>query len=301
MTATRLCLAAAALLATVALPGAARADKPVLVLQFGGEPAGSAAALSKAMAEAVRGAGAEVNEGAREDVLTLAGCAEPSDDCLRQALGILEVREAVTGEVHPVAGGVAVELRAVSPAGEARTRTVEVPGATAEEQARAFRPEAEAFWNDEPSPGAAAAAAPAPPPGADLSKGSEPSGGGFSAGRVEPYAWAIAGTGVGLVAVGSLLLLAADGKQGEVDDAPTDTVDDLEELVDLEESGRRYARWGNICLLVGGVAAIAGGYLVFRQGRSAGDEQEAATATRVTVAPSPGDGFGAALLVRGGF
>jgi hypothetical protein len=274
----------------------AHAGQPVLVLEFGGEPADSAAALSKAMAGAVRASGGEAKEASREDVLTLAGCGEPSDDCLRQALGVLDAHDAVTGDVKPTGGGVSVELRAISATGEPRTRTVELHGASAAEQARAFAPEAEAFWNDQPSP-AESAAAQAPPetPAADLSQTSESEpAASFSAGRVKPWAWAIAGSGAGLVAVGAVLLVASHSKQGEVDDAPTDTVEDLEHLADLEASGRRYARWGNVLVLVGGVGAAVGGYLVWRQGRTADAE--------VTVTPSAGDGgVGAAVLVRGRF
>jgi len=286
-----------------AAPRTALAEQPVLVLQFSGEPAASASALSKEMAGAIRASGSQVNEATREDVLTLAGCAEPSDDCLQQALGMLEVRAAVTGEVRPSRGGVEVELRAVTPDGEPRARTVALAGATPAEQAKAFRPEAEAFWRDEPSPAAAAAAAePAagPPAGADLSGSTETDEAHFSASRVQPYAWAIAGGGAGLMAVGVVLLLAADGKQGDVDEAATDTVDDLEELVDLEESGRRYARWGNVSLIVGGLAAIAGGVLIYRQGRDDGGASESSS-PQVTLAPSAGEGLGAAILVRGGF
>lgn len=306
MTSARAPLVAAALAAAafVALPRAARAEQPVLVLQFSGEPAASAAALSKAMAAAVRASGTQVNEASREDVLTLAGCAEPSDDCLRQALGMLEVREAVTGEVRAAGGGLEIELRAVSRQGEPRSRTVALTGATPDEQVAQFRPEAEAFWKGEPSPAeaaaAAAAAAPpaAPPPGADLSGGAEPDRAGFSAARVEPWAWGIAGGGAGLMAIGAILLVAADGKQGDVDDAPTDTVEDLEALEELEASGRSYARWGNVCLLVGGIGAVVGGFLVYRTG-TRGEAESGSP--QITVAPGAGDGVSAALVLRGGF
>jgi hypothetical protein len=297
MLAPRLTLIA---LALIAVPRAALAEQPILVLEFSGEPPATAAALTTSMAEAVRASGSEVNEASREDVVTLAGCAEASDDCLRQALGMLEVQAAVTGEVHASGGGVSVELRAISAEGEPRTRTVVLSGASPDEQARQFRPQAEAFWKNEPAPAEAAPepAAPAEPAaGADLSKGT---GASFSASRVEPYAWAIAGTGAGLIAVGSILLVAAQNKQGEVDDAPTDTVEDLDHLADLESSGRRYARWGNVCVLVGGAAAIAGGFLIYRQGRASGEESS--DGPQISVAPSAGDGgVGAAILFRGGF
>ncbi len=293
--AARLSLVAVSLAALAAAPRAARAEGKVLLLEFGGEPADSAAALSKAMAEAVRASGSEVSEASREDVLTLAGCAEPSDDCLRQSLGMLDAHQAVTGEVRPDAGGVSVELRAISAEGEPRSRTVALHGATAAEQAREFAPEAEAFWKNEPSPAEVAAAQPPPPPpGGDLSKSSDDREAGFSASRVKPWAWGIAGGGAGLIAIGAVLLVASQNKQSEVDEAPTDTVEDLENLSDLEASGRRYARWGNLFVVVGGVAAAAGGFLVWKQGRTTDGE--------VTVAPSAGDGgVGAAVLVRGRF
>lgn len=295
-------LAAAAFTALLALPRVARADQAVLVLQFSGEPSASAAVLSKEMVQVVRSAGNEVSEASREDVVTLAGCADASDECLRQALATLDAREVVTGEVRASGGGVEVDLRVVSAEGEPRARTIALAGATPEAQVGRFRAEAEAFWKGEPSPAEAEAAAaaqpPAPPPGADLSRPDDRGRADFSASRVEPWAWGIAGGGVGLMAVGAILLVAADGKQSDVDDASTDSVEDFEELVDLEESGRRYARWGNLSLLVGGIAAVAGGFLIYRQGTRPDAE---GSSPEVTVAPSPGEGLGAALLVRGGF
>jgi hypothetical protein len=296
-------LAATAIAVVVALPRAARADQPVLVLQFSGEPSASAAVLSKEMAQVVRSAGGEVSEASREDVVTLAGCADASDDCLRQALTTLDAREVVTGEVRASGSGVEVDLRIVSVEGEPRARTVALAGATPEAQVGRFRTEAEAFWKGEPSPAEEAAAAAAqqpapPPPGADLSRESDQERASFSASRVEPWAWGVAGGGVGLVALGAIFLVAADGKQSEVDDASTDSVEDFEELVSLEESGRRYARWGNVSILVGGIAAVAGGFLIYRQGTRPDAE---GSSPEITVAPSAGDGVGAALLLRGGF
>ena len=301
--AKRASLAAAAIAALLALPRAARADQSVLVLQFGGEPSASAAVLSKEMAQVVRSAGSEVSEASREDVVTLAGCADASDECLRQALATLDAREVVTGEVRASGSGVEVDLRIISAEGEPRARTIALAGATPQAHVAGFRPEAEAFWKGEPSPAEAAAQAAAaqpaaPPAGADLSRQDDQDRAEFSASRVEPWAWGVAGGGVGLMAVGAILLVAADGKQSDVDDASTDSVDDFEELVDLEESGRRYARWGNVSLLVGGIAAVAGGFLIYRQGTRPESES---SSPQVTVAPSPGDGVGAALLVRGGF
>jgi hypothetical protein len=298
----RLLLATLPLCSLLLAPTAAHADQPVLVLQFSGEATGGFAdaprIFGETMAEVVRATGAEVNQSTRDDVISLAGCAEPSDQCLREALGMLEVAKAVTGEVSPAAGGVAIELREVTADAEPRTRTVVLRGASTAAVQAGFRAEAEAFLADQPSPSESAAATEeqAPPVAPPVVSQPDDRGAGFSAGRVEPYAWAVAGSGAGMVLVGSLLLFAAEGKQSEVDDAPTDTVEDLEQLVELEQSGRRYARWGNAFVVVGAIAAVTGAVLIFKQGRD-GD----AEAPSMAIAPSATpDGFAVTLTVRGG-
>ena len=121
--------------------------------------------------------------------------------------------------------------------------------------------------------------------------------GGFSAGRVSPLAWTAAGAGAGVAAVGGALLLAASSKQGQIDDAPTDTPEDLAALVDLEESASTYARWGSIMVVAGAVTAVAGVAFVFKQGRDVERDGHA-----LTLSPSllPGGGAGAVLTWRGG-
>src|SRR5690606_25014487 len=288
--------------ALILAPAASRAQlegegQPVLVVAFTGEVAephaGAPERLTAVMAEVIRATGAEVTVAPRGDVLTLAGCAEPSDDCLHQALGLLQVQAVVLGEVSSTGeSGAAIDLRVIAAEGEPRSRSVVVGGTSAEELDARFRPEAEAFWSGEPAPAEAA-------PGADLTATAPARS--FSASAVEPYAWAVAGSGAGLLLVGGLMLMAADGKQAEVDDAPTDTVADLEALVELEESGRRYARWGSTFAVVGAVAATVGVVLVIRQGLSAGGGQPAEQGPgEVTLAPTAGpSGVGFTVTVRG--
>jgi len=303
--------------ALILAPAASRAQlegegQPVLVVAFTGEVAephaGAPERLTAVMAEVIRATGAEVTVAPRGDVLTLAGCAEPSDDCLHQALGLLQVQAVVLGEVSSTGeSGAAIDLRVIAAEGEPRSRSVVVGGTSAEELDARFRPEAEAFWSGEPSPAEAALTtlpggepAPGEPAaGADLTATAPARS--FSASAVEPYAWAVAGSGAGLLLVGGLMLMAADGKQAEVDDAPTDTVADLEALVELEESGRRYARWGSTFAVVGAVAATVGVVLVIRQGLSAGGGQPAEQGPgEVTLAPTAGpSGVGFTVTVRG--
>lgn len=302
-----LAVAIAALLAAWANPALAEPRaRRVIVVNLSGELPGDLAAapeqMSGDLAEVIRESGSEVTRAGLEDVLALAGCGEASDQCLQQALAILEVGSLVTGEVEPAGPDqVSVRLRLVAARRPARSRSFQLaagPGLAA-----GFRTRAAAFWRDpdaepqpepEPEPFAPAPIAPASEPSPEAR---------FSASRVRGYSWAVAGSGVGLTLVGGILLAAAADKQSQVDAAPTNTPDDFDALVDLEESGKRYARWGTAFLVVGAVATTAGVALIVKQGM----EREPATAGRrrrapaITLAPSlVGGGLGAVLTVQEG-
>jgi hypothetical protein len=279
--------------------------KRVIVVNLSGELPGDLAAapeqMSGALAEVIRESGSEVTQAGLDDVLALAGCGEASDQCLQQALAILEVGSLVTGEVEPAGPDqVSVRLRLVAVRRPVRSRTFQLAASPA--LAAGFRTRAAAFWRDpdaepvpEPEPLAPAVIAPSIEPSAEAR---------FSASRVRGYTWAVAGGGAGITLIGGLLLAAAADKQSQVDAAPTNTPADFEALVELEESGKRYARWGTAFFVVGAVATTAGVALIVKQGM----EREPATAGRrarrapaVTLAPSLiGEGFGAVLTVQEG-
>ena len=290
----------------VVAPGRAVADEgQVLVIEFSGEgDVGDAPArFTKEMADALRESGAEVTVAPREDALSLAGCTDTSDECLRQALGVLGAQRVVVGAVRSDGdGSYEVGVRIIAAEEEPRARAITVRGKSPEEAAPAFKTQSGAFWRGEEPPAAEPEPAteepePAPEPTTPAEVEPEPERGRapFSASKVEPWGWAVAGGGVGLMAVGGVFLLAAKGKQSDVDDAPTDTVEDLQALEDMESSGKRYARFGSAFVVVGAVAAIVGGVFVYRQGTRP-DEAEEPT---VTLAPmlAPGVG-GLTLTVR---
>jgi hypothetical protein len=314
----------AAALLVVASPALAQDEsggERVLVASFAGQLPGALSRaperLTEAMAAAVGEAGSRVTRAPLDDVLAVAGCGEPSDNCLQQALALLEVSRAVVGEVEAADGGhIRVRLRVISRAHPARRRSLILAGDNAAALEAAFRPRAAAFWRD---PDGAEVASPRPPapatstststsrstapsaaergepaaPGADLTRGSPPRAG-FSARRVDPLVWGVTAGGAGLMVVGGLLLMAAGSKQDQVDDAPTDTVADLEALADLEASGRKEARWGSALLVTGAATAAAGVVLVLKQG---GDADRSPTA-EIAVAPSPASrGLGALLTM----
>jgi hypothetical protein len=86
----------------------------------------------------------------------------------------------------------------------------------------------------------------------------------------------VTGGGVALAAAGGVFWGLARGTQGEIDDAPTDTVADLERLAELEATARDRATIGNVLVIAGGVA-IAGGLTWALLDRRASKREVAAT------------------------
>jgi len=329
-TLARVLAAALLLVASPALAQDESGGERVLVASFAGHLPGALSRaperLTDAMAAVVGEAGGRVTRAPLDDVLAVAGCGTPSDTCLQQALALLEVSRAVVGEVEGADGGtIRVRLRVISRAHPAQRRSLTLAGGDASALEAAFRPRAAAFWRDPDGAEVATPSPPAPPtstststsststaasasttasaparpataepaaPGADLTRDPRAKAG-FSARRVDPLVWGVTAGGAGLAVVGGLLLVAAGSKQDQVDDAPTDTVADLEALADLEASGRKEARWGSALLVAGAATAAAGVVLVLKQG---GDADRSPTA-EIAVAPSPVRGLGALLTM----
>jgi len=292
---------AALALAVVLAPAPAVAQRApasarVLVVDLTGDLPGNLAAapprLTRVLIDLLGEGGGSATHAPLDDVLALAGCGEPSDECLQPALELLEVGRLVIGEVEPARPGqVRVSLRLLRTSRPARARRFVVAATDLDSLETGFRARSEAFLRDPDAP--PPAPPPRPPAAAPVVTSAPvaaPPEAGFSARRVGPLAWGVTSAGVGMTLVGSFLLLAAADKQSAVDDAPTSTVEDFEALVDLEESGRRFGRWGIGLTVVGAAATVAGIVLIYRHGT--------ASEPSVAVAPSVGAGVGAVVTVR---
>jgi len=83
---------------------------------------------------------------------------------------------------------------------------------------------------------------------------------GGARGHGVPRGALIVGIGGGALVLGGAVLWGlAAAKQGDIDDAPTATVADLEHLAALESDGRSYASIGNGLVIGGGLAVAAAG------------------------------------------
>jgi hypothetical protein len=75
--------------------------------------------------------------------------------------------------------------------------------------------------------------------------------------------------GAGMVVLGFLLWGAASGVQGDIDNAPTKTKQDLMDLKNLESKGDGYAGLGNLFTLSGLVIGGIGTYYYIKDRRTA--------------------------------
>lgn len=270
----------------------------VLVVELAASepPAGEAGAAGAASLAGASGrltaalvslSGEEASRAPLDDVLALAGCGSVEGDCLPQALDVLQVDRVVLGEIAAAGPGrLRVTLRVLRPSQPSRQRAFDLRGDDLGAIEDRFRDQAGPFLRDPDAPPPLPAAprqevVPLPPPPRPEA--------GFSARRVGAVTWAATGAGVGLAALGGVLLLVASDKQSQIDGAPTATIEHLEALADLEDSGRAYARWGTGMLVVGAVVATAGAAFLYKQGHEA---------PPVTVAPTVGGGaVGAAVSI----
>jgi hypothetical protein len=112
----------------------------------------------------------------------------------------------------------------------------------------------------------------------------------FTFSAVRKRTWIVAGVGIGATSLGVGALLLANGKQSEIDSAPTRTVDDLDHLVELEASARFRYRVSNALFVVGGLALGTAAVLAILDQRSE---------RRVAITPIQIDrGMGLALHIE---
>ncbi len=261
------------------------------------------ARLNQALDQVVEQIGAQPVAAAvgKSDITAITGCPAESDECFREVASTIEVDEILFGTVEPTADGAGVEisLTLIRRDGDLSRRRIALTARDPEAAAVEFRPQARAFLLGEPPPSGKVdltvsehAATPAGPAGPAR----------FALGRVKPYSWAIAGGGVLMIGVSAILFAKASDKQDEVDSARVDTGADLARLVELEDQGKRLTTWGNVLLIGGSVAAVAGIALVVKQGLTRPAETAPAPPPppTVTLTPLPGQ-QGVAVTVLGQF
>lgn len=305
-----------------AQPEAPYTGKAVMVVPFTGD--GTDAERGELTAAAARGvgrAGARVDLAATStaDLIAINGCVTSDTECLQTIPGAVGVDVLVFGKVSGDGDTRSVVLVRVSAAGLERrsARAAEV-----EQQAAALFgvvvPAADAGASTETGGGSirdgytgdlgsgsgaldsgeAGALGPGQDSATSVSAGPAYGVGDhprFDFSQVERYSWYLALGGAGAVVVGGVFLLAGDSVQSDIDDAPTDTVSDLERLESLEGRARLLYGFGSTLAIGGLIAGVVGGALIFHQ---AGSQDSEATAPATTVGITAIEG-GAMLTIGG--
>lgn len=257
--------AASAIAAIVcALPATASAQgSSVVVIPVTGEPTEAGPRVTHLLVEAGNQSGSKTTaaQADQADVLALAGCDAPSPQCWEQVRVTLNADAVIVGSVEPSTEppGSTVNVTIYRDGTEPATRSYQLQATEPAGIETEFEPMAKTVFTGEE---VIADDRRPPPPPPETDRGAVR----FDPARVKTHSWIIAGAGAGTAIVGGVFLVIASGKQDDVDNAPVETVEDLERLEDLENSGQRYTTLGNAFLIAGTLAAITGGVLIGIQG-----------------------------------
>lgn len=296
--------AATAFAVTITLSSAARADKLLLLADYGNAENERVLAVKESMEKA--GHEPVIGGSSLEDTALLLGCDATRDSCLDSVIttgnvdgliivpteeGEILVRRQKENARFPIpaeggfdaAVGELAAAMAQTDAGDTKTgdTTGDTTGAAPDV---AVDGDAEVTGN---------VAGPGDSTGQDPLLGAEPSKAsesGFSMSRISTRSWLVLGGGVAATGLGLGLLGIASSKQSDVDSHPVETAEDLEALRRLEDSGASYTTAGNLVTVIGGVAVLAGVGLVYL------DMKKGTTAEKLAILPTANaDGFGVAL------
>ncbi len=290
----------------VSRPASAESHK-VLVLQAEGKLDVAtrnkidAAVLKLAAAQEPQAAAGELNFA---DAATAVGCKPDTALCKDEVLGMLSVDEIVVTSVTAKPGGLEISVKRFTKGGGSRDASMLLATGAPADKLDGIAPlfggaAAPAISTGAPPPSAEHPATPTIPAPSTVGEptpspivqpaptDTAPADGGWPHRRLEIGGMAAGG---GMLVLGIIFWGAASGVQGDIDNAPTRTQDDLHHLKDLESKGDAYAAVGNVLaiggLAVGGVAT----YFFFR------DRHNASSAH---VAPAVFD-HGAGLMFSGG-
>ena len=291
-----LAVAAAAALAVVA-PLAARAD--TLVFPVEGADATTNTRLTRALLAGADSEKPRLADTPLGEAASLLECSASDRDCLDSMAQAMEAEALLSASLRrsgqTLAAHITFHRRGQAPL----TRDVELPS-DPEAAAPVLERQVRALIGGESAAEPAAAPAPVAAPaggGEEVSLGATPAEDTrrFALGRVRPWSWAIAGGGLVLIGVGAAFAIKAGGLETDVEDAPRETVADLEHLKELEDQGESATTMSNVFFIAGGVAALAGTTLILWQGLTPSAEERGRA---LSLSPVPLSG-GAALVLSG--
>ena len=251
---TRLQRIAIIVCALVAVSSTAYADKRAQVFPLSGSGlpdklATAPAKLTKALATSINAVVASVPI---EDAAGLLECDPENSTCLAAVAKSLGVERLVFGTVNHEGGKLKVTLTRFDVGPDRQQQTFNLAGGTPDQLATELVKASAALFGgvtieEDPTPD------PTPGPGPD--KPVEDKG---VPGKITTGTWALVGGGAVFAAAGVVMLVSAQSIKRDVQNAPTDTLDDIRRLRALEDKGVQRTLIGNVMLIGGGAALAAG-------------------------------------------
>lgn len=241
--------------ALVAIASPAYADKRAQVFPLSGSGlpdklATAPVTLTKALATAINGSVASVPI---EDAAGLLECDPENSTCLAAVAKSLGVERLVFGTIsYHVGGKLKVTLTRFDVGPDRQQQTFELAGGSADQLATELVKASSPLFGGvtivedpklDPKPG--------PGPEKPVADRGVP-------GKITTGTWALVGGGTVLAASGVVMLVSAQSIKRDVQNAPTDSLDDIRRLRALEDKGVQRTLIGNV-LLIGGGAALAAG------------------------------------------
>lgn len=212
--------------------------------------------LTKILERTARNRGMQVTRATTslEDTAMISGCSATSPECRTTMLEQLGADRGILGTVKPGAtpDQLTVSIAQFDSAGQTSRKEFSLSRKTGSKEFAGVLP---VVFGD-----------PVPPDFADHVVGSKSSTDTTVAG-VKTSTWIVLGSGGAAILTGSLFWGSASSLQSDIDAAPIDTAEDLQQLEELEQRARTRATVGNVLFATGAVAVGVGTFLAIRQYR----------------------------------
>jgi hypothetical protein len=266
-------------------------SRKVLVLPLEGDaPSEQRASLDASVVKLARekiGGDITVGDTTFSETASAVGCVPDQPGCGETVRSMLGVDELVWGTAMTADGTTTVTVHRVSAGGEEQTQSAVITETDSGDQAESG---IEALFvtaaSTDTGPGSGSDAA-----GSGAGSADRPRGKSFFDTRERKLGVALLAGGTLALVVGLSLWSSAGGLQDDIDNAPRDTLAEINALKALEDRAGSRALWGNVFVVVGAAAAGFGGYYLWK------DRENRRSAT---LAPAPVDtGTGMSFVLRG--
>ncbi|NVB80052.1 MAG: hypothetical protein HOV81_16785 [Kofleriaceae bacterium] len=265
----------ASLVVVMFVASATAAPRKILVLPLDGNaPPAQRTSLNASVAKLAKAnidGDVTIGDTTFNETAAAVGCSPDQAACAETVMSTLAVDELVYGIATTQSGTTTVVVNRAVLGTPARTQNAAISDSAPGEQAEGGL--AALFGAPAAGPGEAGSAAPAG--GVAVTEPTDKTS--FFDTRERRIGFGAIGVGAATMLVGMSLWISESSMQGDIDDHPTESLDDLRDLHDLEDRAATKALWGNILVGAGLVLGGVGAYYLYKDNQN----------RKLTVTPAP--------------